>query len=119
MKHFRIVQKLFGLVGIEPDEFQLAFNKKYLMFNLVSGLTLISVSIYMLYDDESVGEYIDSFYLLIISFFIFVSYTITVFNKRELFNFFDGFETFFDDGKQSEFRNSRGIFILLKNESFY
>lgn len=100
MKHFETVRIHFALVGIEPSQFHFPFNKKYLVINLIDSIYLVLVWTFVFYVSDSVEEYMNSFYALIITCSIFVSYSTTIFNMSKLLEFFDDCEAFHDDGKQ-------------------
>lgn len=101
MKYYRTARKLFALVGIKPDQFHFPFNGIYLVINLMGSIGLISGWIFIFYVADSVEEYMNSFYALIVGCSIGASYTNTIFNMKKLFKFFDDSDSLLDDGKYS------------------
>lgn len=74
-------------------------NEKYLMMTLVFVISFISVGTYVFLVADSIKEYMNSFYLLIVTCAVFISYTTTILNAKKLFCFYDDCEKFHDDGK--------------------
>lgn len=100
MKHFQAVRKSLESLAIKPNhcnDQRYLFSRKYFILNLTYAFGVFSVSRFTFHSGNTAAEYMDSFFMLIVTGAIYLSYTISMFHMETLFRFFD---QFLNDGAQ-------------------
>lgn len=96
MKLYEIVEKNLASMGIirnlNSDYCYYPVNRQHLKVQSVLILTLISLYTFSFHVADSLANYMDSFYIIIVSSAVFISYTTTICKMDNLFNFFDSCE---------------------------
>lgn len=102
MKLFQTVQnnlKLLGYIRNHDGYRYYPFSLRHLKTTAAFVFGLISIFVYAIYSTNSSREYMDSFYLLTVSFSILISFTTTTFKMTKLFNYIDNCEKLCNESK--------------------
>lgn len=96
MKPFQTIQMnlaKLGVIASNKNEYQhYPFNKQHLKITIFASLDLISDFIYAIHVADSLKEYMDSFFILVATGGVFISYTTITFGMTKLFDFLDKYE---------------------------
>lgn len=100
MKIFQTVQKNLAILGISSMQSNQAFyNRKYLLYLLLSGSLIIMNCVFLIYVAKSFKEYTDSIYITSVSIALFISLSFLIRRMRNLFEFIDNLEKIVDDSE--------------------
>lgn len=94
MKLFQTVQKNLALLGFIRHYYgyRYYFNRHNLRTAIILVFNMISIFIFAIYSA-------DAFYILTVSFSIFVSHVSTIFKMKKLFDHFDKYDKVCDESK--------------------
>lgn len=98
MKIFRISQDELAAIGFGKDDVPFK-NELHFRGIIVSSIGMTTQLLYLLYEAETVGEYMLSVFTIIVGVAIFASYFTTIFKINEMSNFIDSYQKFIEESK--------------------
>lgn len=94
MKLFQVVQKNFARLGISPN--QSHYNRLTAISFCSYSLGTISASVFLIFDASTFLEFAMNMFVTSTMFACWFGYIVILFQKQQIFQFFDNFERFFD-----------------------
>lgn len=109
MEIFKSVRKDLVFAGFDTNK--RPFHRKQLL-NVVKGfLAIILDFLYLVYDANTVREYINCILMAIIGVAVFTSYLSAIFETTTIYDFINGYETLINRSKHSKFNANFSLSI--------